>query len=333
VADTAGANRLQRAVGRGGEADVIWMPARPGWSWMIVSDGVYKAMRLDELAELMAMPSAASACDALRRKVEERGPDDNYTAVLVRALGGPDGGAPRVQTDDRTEPMMHSEPNRPRRRGWSAGTHRAPACRARARPRGVRAWSAGQGAAASAERAEFERLRTHRRFASRGDAADQRALRARRAGGDDDTANRNRAPAMNEYTPADRSSADPGSALDTLLRDAVPEIKLALGELIDRENARSLPGKYARLLPESLLVVTLREDAAEAIAPVAVPLERELTDSCTRHGVALRPLDIGSNCAAPPTRTQRCTPFPRTPGMRWTSRSRCDTGMRSAPGR
>jgi hypothetical protein len=89
---------------------------------------------------------------------------------------------------------------------------------------------------------------------------------------------------MNEYTPADRSSADPGSALDTLLRDAVPEIKLALGELIDRENARSLPGKYARLLPESLLVVTLREDAAEAIAPVAVPLERELTDSCTRHG-------------------------------------------------
>jgi hypothetical protein len=88
---------------------------------------------------------------------------------------------------------------------------------------------------------------------------------------------------MNDFTPAD-SSVDPGSALDTLLRDAVPEIKLALGDLIDRENARSLPGKYARLLPESLLVVTLREDAAEALAPVAVPLERELTDSCTRHG-------------------------------------------------
>ncbi len=89
---------------------------------------------------------------------------------------------------------------------------------------------------------------------------------------------------MNDYTPADRSTADPGSALDTLLRDAIPEIRLALGELIDRENARSLPGRYARLLPESLLVVTLREDAAEALAPVAVPLERELTDSCTRHG-------------------------------------------------
>jgi hypothetical protein len=89
---------------------------------------------------------------------------------------------------------------------------------------------------------------------------------------------------MNDYTPAERSGSASASALDTLLRDAVPEIKLALGELIDRENARSLPGKYARLLPESLLVVTLREDAAEALAQVAAPLERELTDSCTRHG-------------------------------------------------
>jgi PPM family protein phosphatase len=160
VADTAGANRLQRAVGRGGEADVIWMPARPGWSWMIVSDGVYKAMRLDELAELMAMPSAASACDALRRKVEERGPDDNYTAVLVRALGGPDGGAPRVQTDDRTEPMMHSEPNRPRAGGGGALAPIALLLAVLALAlAGYAAWSAGQGAAASAERAELERLR------------------------------------------------------------------------------------------------------------------------------------------------------------------------------
>ncbi|CAN5798254.1 hypothetical protein BH23GEM6_BH23GEM6_02430 [soil metagenome] len=89
---------------------------------------------------------------------------------------------------------------------------------------------------------------------------------------------------MNDYTPADHSARSQSSDLDTLLRDALPEIKLALGGVIDRENARSLPGKYARLLPESLLLVTLREDAATALAPVAVPLERELTDSCTRHG-------------------------------------------------
>lgn len=72
--------------------------------------------------------------------------------------------------------------------------------------------------------------------------------------------------------------------LDMLLRDALPEIKLALGEMIDRENARSLPARYAKLLPETLLVVTLRPDAAQALTPVAREVERELTDSCTRHG-------------------------------------------------
>lgn len=88
IPDTAGANRLQRAVGRGGEADVVWLPARPGWSWLLVSDGIYKAVRLDELARLMTAPTAAAAVDAIRRKVQERGPEDNFTAVMVRALGG-----------------------------------------------------------------------------------------------------------------------------------------------------------------------------------------------------------------------------------------------------
>lgn len=74
------------------------------------------------------------------------------------------------------------------------------------------------------------------------------------------------------------------SLMDELLRGAVPEIKLGLGEAIDRENARPLPPRYARLLPETLLVVTLRPDAADALEPIAADLERELTDSCTRHG-------------------------------------------------
>lgn len=89
---------------------------------------------------------------------------------------------------------------------------------------------------------------------------------------------------MIDVTPADGHSGDRYPFLDTLLRDALPEIKLALGELIDRENARSLPGKYARLLPETVLLVTLRPDAAEALGPVAPSIEGELTDSCTRHG-------------------------------------------------
>ena len=72
--------------------------------------------------------------------------------------------------------------------------------------------------------------------------------------------------------------------LDTFLREAVPEIKLALGDMIDRDNLRAIPDRYARLLPESLLVVSLRPDAAEAVRPIAAELEEEFTDSCMRHG-------------------------------------------------
>jgi len=91
VPDSPGANRLMRAVGHGGEADTTWIPAKPGWSYLLHSDGVTKTMRLDELGEAMALPSAAAACEAISRKVEERGPDDNYTAVVVRVL--PDDGS------------------------------------------------------------------------------------------------------------------------------------------------------------------------------------------------------------------------------------------------
>jgi serine/threonine protein phosphatase PrpC len=160
IADTPGANRLQRAVGRGGEADVVWMPARAGWSWLIVSDGVYKAMRLDELAGLMAMPSAASACDALRRKVEERGPDDNYTAVLVRALGGTESDVAAASTDDRTEPMMHANPSRPRASGGGVLAPLAVLLAVLALAlAGYAAWSATRSPAQMGERAELERLR------------------------------------------------------------------------------------------------------------------------------------------------------------------------------
>jgi hypothetical protein len=72
--------------------------------------------------------------------------------------------------------------------------------------------------------------------------------------------------------------------LDTLLREAVPEIKLALGDLIDRENQRAIPDRYVKLLPEQTLIVTLRPDAGEAIQTIAAELERELSDSCMRHG-------------------------------------------------
>lgn len=82
----------------------------------------------------------------------------------------------------------------------------------------------------------------------------------------------------------DPTSASGQALMDELLRGAVPEIKLALGQLIDRENERPLPARYARLLPDSVLRVTLRNDAADALAPIAADLEKELTASCNRHG-------------------------------------------------
>lgn len=158
IPDTTGANRLQRAVGRGGEADVNWLPARPGWSWLIISDGVYKVMRLDELGELMGLPDTSAACDAIRRKVEERGPEDNYTAVLVRALGGP---APPAATLDRTEPMMQQTrapaPAPPARAGWSIAAALLALLAIGAA--GFATWTAIQARDAAADNAEVERLR------------------------------------------------------------------------------------------------------------------------------------------------------------------------------
>ena len=96
ITEAEGANRLQRAVGRGGEAEAVWIPVRPGWSYLLASDGISKATRLDELGEAMAAASAGEVCEIVRRKVEERGPDDNYTVVAVRVVGGAD--------DDSTDP-------------------------------------------------------------------------------------------------------------------------------------------------------------------------------------------------------------------------------------
>lgn len=89
---------------------------------------------------------------------------------------------------------------------------------------------------------------------------------------------------MSDLTPSTHESASEEPLLDTILREAVPEIKLSLGDLIDRDNQRAIPDRYARMLPEGFLVVTLRPDAAAAVQPIAAELERELTDSCMRHG-------------------------------------------------
>jgi len=119
IPETPGANRLQRAVGRGGEADAVWLPARPGWAYLLISDGVTKAMRLDELGAALAAPNAAAACELIRRKVAERGPDDNYTAVVVRIEGGapaPDNTATHEMMNRSTLPVP--APAARAQRGW-----------------------------------------------------------------------------------------------------------------------------------------------------------------------------------------------------------------------
>lgn len=100
IPDSPGSNKLQRAVGRGGEAEAGWIPVRAGWTYLLISDGVTKAMRLDELGGAMALGSADEICRSIARKVEERGPDDNYTAVAVRVMDG--GGGDTVPAPPRT---------------------------------------------------------------------------------------------------------------------------------------------------------------------------------------------------------------------------------------
>lgn len=158
IPDTAGANRLQRAVGRGGEADATWLPVRPGWSWLIVSDGIYKSVRLDELAKLMQAPTAAEAVESIRRKVEERGPEDNFTAVLVRALGGANANAPVFsdQTRIMESPSIGVTRVPPRSRGSALATLLALLALAAA---GFAIWSARQVDEGAAARSEMEALR------------------------------------------------------------------------------------------------------------------------------------------------------------------------------
>jgi serine/threonine protein phosphatase PrpC len=134
-----------------------WLPARPGWSWLLVSDGIYKAMRLDELQRAMEAPTAADACEVIRRKVEERGPDDNYTAVLIRALAD---GRPAAAAAPRRAEMSNPQPVKSRgpRTGWLAAL--SILVLAALALAGLAFWSAREAGLAAAERTEIERLRS-----------------------------------------------------------------------------------------------------------------------------------------------------------------------------
>ena len=165
IPDSPGANKLQRAVGRGGEADAVWVPLRAGWSYLLVSDGISKATRLDELGEAMAAPSAGMACETIVRRVEERGPDDNYTVIAVRVVA--DG-------EDATDPAPPAPAGPPRSADSPVFNPVAPVTRPRSSPwtavavllalaalalAGWALWSGMQARQHAAARTELERLR------------------------------------------------------------------------------------------------------------------------------------------------------------------------------
>jgi PPM family protein phosphatase len=157
IPDSAGANRLQRAVGRGGEADVAWLPVRPGWSWLIVSDGIYKAMRLDEIGDAMAASTSSEVSEAIRRKVEERGADDNFTALFVRAVDGANGPA-IAPPMSRSHAMRSSSMPEDSKRSAMAGIAAALGVLALVLS-GIAIWTAREVSDAAADRVEMERLR------------------------------------------------------------------------------------------------------------------------------------------------------------------------------
>jgi len=161
IPDSTGANRLQRAVGRGGEPDAVWLPIGAGWTWLIISDGVYKAMRLDELAAAAATGTVAEACQTIRRKVDERGADDNYTALVVRATGGPSPvAAPAADpvAKDRNLPRTNMAPTTAPRRGNGGGIATALALVALALA-GLALWTAWTARPDPARQTELQQLR------------------------------------------------------------------------------------------------------------------------------------------------------------------------------
>jgi hypothetical protein len=96
----------------------MWEHARLPFRLLMINKPM-QAFRVShpELAHLLDAPTAGAAGEAIRRMVEERGPEDNSPAVVVWALDESAAAAPPL---DRTLFMgpAHSDP--PHRRGRSA---------------------------------------------------------------------------------------------------------------------------------------------------------------------------------------------------------------------
>lgn len=73
--------------------------------------------------------------------------------------------------------------------------------------------------------------------------------------------------------------------LHAFLSDELPQLKLRLGEEIDRANCRPLPRGYGAALSMTTLNVVLGQRLAAIVDKIADTLEVDLSDSCRRHGL------------------------------------------------
>ena len=81
------ANVITRAVGATDQLyiDVDIDKAEPGDTFLLCSDGLYKHLNEEEIAELLRNDNLSEACQSLIDLTLERGATDNVTLVVIKA--------------------------------------------------------------------------------------------------------------------------------------------------------------------------------------------------------------------------------------------------------
>lgn len=83
-------------------------------------------------------------------------------------------------------------------------------------------------------------------------------------------------------------TANPGMHADgeqEFFTSILPRIKLAIGEAIDRDNAKQVPARYRNKLGDTLLEIVLHPTIVSTIVDLVNEVEADLSESSTRHGL------------------------------------------------
>lgn len=81
-------NQITRALGVDGNhrADTATIDLLPGDVWLLCSDGLYDPLEQAQIADVLKLPTAKEACEAIVQRAFDAGSQDNITAVVVRVL-------------------------------------------------------------------------------------------------------------------------------------------------------------------------------------------------------------------------------------------------------